>query len=198
MTKTYKNQKNTIIKSLCILACLIFSYQTAIAQEEEKKEKDTTRGLGKEYQITTTYVHNWIKFWPFSGKRVQGGRKYSYTPKDNKAAVVVFLASWDLSSQRLIRRVLELEKAYKAKHTEFVYVFSHDTQKDAHNFIDYMKMNDSTSILANQKLLQKFKEPELMSIYVADRNHWLVLRYIDVKKKELSALDDFLRGINSM
>lgn len=196
----FRVQKNP---SSIIFALIFFLMASSVLRAQEQKKaaastEEGKEGVGKEFQITNEYTHNWVRFWGFSGKIVGTDRMFEYTPHGNIATVVVFLASWDRPSQLLIHQILKLEEKYGTQHTKFIYVFSHDTHKDAGNFIDHMKMNDSTSIIANHKLLQQFKEPQLVTIYVADRHHWLASRYISVSREDLQHLDAFLRGINAM
>ena len=188
-------------KSLFLQFLFLISTQFSLAfgQEVKDEEEDARPGaLGKEYQVTSTYTHQWITFPQIEGKRVGSGLDYSYNPIYGRAVVVVFLASWDRASQRLIAKILELDDKYSKLHTDFIYVFSHDTQKDAENFMEHLKMVDKNSIIANHKVLKTFKEPELVSLYLGDRHNWLTARFLSADDKELVELDKLLSGINAM
>ena len=195
------------------LVFLMALMKLAVAQDK-KKEKEgeevgVTEAITSEYIITDDYVHSWISFPKVpKTKKVVTGAEYSYTPKKGKAAVVIFVASWCQPCQLMIPKLVEIEKKYSKLHTDFIYVFTHDRQKDARDFVLHVrkqfKDKDSpnfrpldTSILATQKLLNNFHTPSPPGIYVGDRHAYLNRRFLRVRPEKLPELDDYLRRMNS-
>jgi thiol-disulfide isomerase/thioredoxin len=153
---------------------------------EDPKDK-----LSKEYEITDSYTHKWIKFPEFSAPSLATEETYDFKHKWGEATVVVFLASWCLPCQQIIKEVIRIEKKYQKNYTKFIYVFSHDTRSDALGFMQLHKLS-GLSVLSTGELLTAFHQPELPSIYVADRYGWLVARYLDTNFEHLKDLDKFL------
>lgn len=187
---------------IMIPASTIFAQDVEI--RDEPKKKDDKKGprverpqLNKDYVVTNKYVHKWVKFPSFAGELLTGSR-LEIKPHRGQAEVVIFLASWCRPCQMLINEFKSLEERYSKLHTRFTYVFAHDTRQDAEAFSKHTKLSGHNTLLANPKLLRQFKQPELPSIYVADRTRWLVARYVPVKRDDLAELDDFLRGTNTM
>ena len=140
--------------------------------------------------ITTEYVHNWKTFPTITGKRVTGG-KLTIKPQKGQALVAVFLASWCLPCQKLINDIKALEKKFSKRHTRFVYIFAADTVADAQGFRKAYNLGKN-AMVANVKLMKEFNQPELPSIYVADRQTWMIWRAVNVKRENLTELDKFL------
>ena len=129
------------------------------AEGEGEKKGEESGEIGEEFIITDSYVHKWIKFPTIKGQRVGSFTNFTYRPIKGKAVVVIFIASWCRTCQKLIGDFIDLEKKYTRLHTDFIYVFSHDTKKDATNFVDHFKM-DGHNIMANHTVLRSFKEPD--------------------------------------
>ncbi|MGE0174500.1 MAG: TlpA family protein disulfide reductase [Oligoflexales bacterium] len=177
------------MKFLAIIVLLI-NVGTAFAENHGESENPQDK-LNKEYDITDTYTHKWIKFPEFSAQDVQTEQTVDFKHKWGEATVVVFLASWCLPCQQLIKELMRIEKKYQKNYTKFIYVFSHDTREDALGFRKTYNLK-GLSILSTGELLNAFHQPELPSIYVADRYGWLVTRYLDTNFEHLKDLDKFL------
>lgn len=179
------------VKSLIFVLLLLAS--AALAEEEDEER---AASLSPEYILTTDYVHEWIAFPEIKGTRVGRAIDLDYKPVFGRATVLFFIASWDLNTQDLIDEFMALENSYSPLHTDFIYIFSHDTDADALHFMEEVGIKGD-AILANHEVLKAFKQPPLPSIYVGDRNNWFTMRFLEVKPTELKRLDEFLRGINS-
>jgi hypothetical protein len=88
-----------------------------------------------------------------------------------------------------------LEKKYENLHTQFIYVFTHDTKTDATGFAK--EYGISKGLVANTALLQSFHNPELPTIYLGDRHGWLLKRWIKSEPKNLAELDQILKVLTS-
>lgn len=150
-----------------------------------------------EYEITNNYVHQWIPFPTINGKSVLYNNNIIFKPKKDYASVVFFISSWCIPCQNLMGRFKQLEKKYSGLYTRFFYVMSHDTAKDAKGFNREYKIGENC-VNANFDILKNFHNPELPSIYVADRRGWLTMRYIKATYKDTEKLEHFLDLINGI
>ena len=94
----------------------------------------------------------------------------------------------------MIKSFKELEE----KHSElmkFIYVFSHDLLQDSKGFAKAYNLNQG--VLAYHELLKTFHNPELPSVYISDRDGWLIDRYIKVKIDDFEKIDKLLTLITS-
>lgn len=165
----------------------------APSKSKGKDDKDAHAAASEQTgsQISQHYVHRWVPFPPIQGKQLEGERSFSYKPQKGRVIVTVFLASWCLPCQELIKPLQKLEEKFKSRYTDFVYVFAHDTELDATGFAKAYKMS-AQSIIGSAKLLEAFHQPELPSIYVGDRYGWLVTRKLNAEEKDVGELDRFL------
>lgn len=176
-----------------MLACISWGLgQAGITLAAEDKGKLQEQKIGENYVITDKYVHEWIKFPTLSGKAVNTDETVLITPRPGEPLVVFFLASWCLPCQGLVGKVQELDAKFAPLGVKFVYAFSHDTAKDAHGFWTAHDMKGQ-AIIVDRKTLDAFHQPELPTIYVADRHAWLISRTIKTKPQDLAALEGFLK-----
>ena len=163
----------------------------AIQTHGNEKTKGLLRSTSSLNATTDTYTHSWQSFPSITGHLVSDNSSTTIEAQRGKAIVAIFIASWCLPCQNLIRDIKSLEKKFHERHTEFVYIFAHDTQADARGFTKVYGIGNN-ALLANVKLMKDFKQPVLPSIYVADRQTWMIWRSLDVKRKDLANLDEFL------
>jgi len=163
-----------------------------ITQAADDKGKLQEQKIGENYVITDKYTHDWIKFPPLSGKSVNANETVQITPRPGEPMVVFFLASWCLPCQGLVAKVQELDAKFAPLGVKFVYAFSHDTAKDAQGFWTAHGMKGH-ALIVDRKTLDAFHQPELPTIYVADRHAWLISRTIKTKPQDLAALEGFLK-----
>ncbi len=123
--------------------------------------------------------------------RLSDERRHTYTAERGYVLVTMFLASWCLPCQQIIRDTLELEEKYRGRHTKFLYVFAQDTLIDAQGFQKAYKLGDNAA-LADGKILESFHQPELPSFYISDRNQWMTMRRLAAEKGDLIEIDQFL------
>lgn len=116
--------------------------------------------------------------------------------KNGESLVAVFIASWCIPCQNLIEDIKKMQKKHNNAFTNFVYIFTHDTRDDAHGFAMVHQLKEA--YLATPDLLKSFHQPPLPSIYVSDRQSWMVMRRLEVNEKGLEDIDRFLDLHNSM
>ena len=158
-----------------------------VAKAEEKSEM-VKRAEGLD--VTSDYVHRWIKFPTGTGKSITGGEN-SVGAQEGYITVIFFLASWDIKSQELLARFKKLESTYKNISTHFIYVFTHDTFEDAVAFAADSAI--SSGLVAGHELHKNFHHPKIPSIYVGDKDGWLSARFLDTTVKDIEVLDEYLR-----
>ena len=180
------------LSSFCLAISVVTAGLASKATAEEATQKTTSKGsLSPLYLSTNRYLHSWLSFPKIAMTRLSDERRYTYSIERGQALVTMFLASWCLPCQQIIRDTLELENKYHNRHTRFLYVFAHDTLADAQGFQKAYKLGDNAG-LAEGKLLDTFHQPELPSFYVGDRNGWMTLRRLAATKKDLIEIDEFL------
>ncbi len=136
------------------------------------------------------YVHHWIKMPPFAAASILGLDSQEVKSQPGRVLVLFFLASWCEPCQEIIGEVRRLEKRYQGLAADFVYVFAHDTRDDAAGFMREHGMNQG--LLANHDLLKEYHNPELPTVYVGDRDGFLLTRYIKVNSANLTDLNNLL------
>lgn len=140
--------------------------------------------------VSGGYVHHWIKMPSFSAANVLDLDAVDVGPRRGRMMIVFFLASWCEPCQEIVADVRRLEQRYQGLAADFVYVFAHDTRDDAAGFMREHHM--TRGVLANHDVLTEYHNPELPTVYVGDRDGWLLTRYIKVKATDLAALDKWL------
>jgi thiol-disulfide isomerase/thioredoxin len=175
---------------------LAFAPQAISAEESPKKkgvpkaeEKSAMVKRAEGFTITRDYVHRWIKYPSGSGKSLSGGDT-TVSGRDGYITVTFFIASWDIKSQELLRAFQKIEAKYRGLSTNFVYVFSHDTFEDAAAFAKDAGIGNG--VVAAHELQKNFHHPKIPSVYVGDKDGWLVSRFLDTTPEDLGKLDKFL------
>jgi len=142
--------------------------------------------------VTDHYAHKWIKFPTIEGNSIFGDKKIKVEPRKGTISVIVFISSWDVSSQKLVPQLKRIEDKYKDLYINIFYIFSHDLRTDARNFTNEFKLNKDRLILGNTALLKTFHNPPLVTIYMSDRQGWLSHRVLKAKTKDIKRLDQLI------
>lgn len=175
-----------------VVACLLLVSELAHANsapaKEAAAEPQKPRGPSRHY------VHQWIAMPSFSGHGLLDD-DVDFAPRKGRAAVIVFIASWCEPCQKVMPKLQLLEKRYKNLHTDFVYVFAHDTKEDAQGFMKEYGVSDA--VLGNNEILKAYKNPELPTVYVGDRKGWMMTRYVRTDNADLDELDRLLRYVTA-
>ena len=138
-----------------------------------------------------------LPFPSFTADAIGLQQSIEFKPKKGRAAMLIFVASWSETCQVLMPEFKQLARKYASESTDVYFVFAHDTKQDAEGFVKEHKLTQ-TSIMANVDLLISFKNPELPSIYIADRWTYLADRFINVKKSDLDAVDAAMGKITAL
>lgn len=138
-----------------------------------------------------TYVKQWIAFPALNLKILDSSEPLEKKAPKGRIQLVVFIASWCVPCQQIIDDFTRLEAKHKAKYTDLIYVFAHDTEADARAFAKFHKIEDK-AFLGTAKMLEDFHQPELPSVYASDRYGWLAYRKLNIKESEIAELDTFI------
>ena len=138
-----------------------------------------------------------LPFPPFKAEAIGLQKTIDYKPKKGRAAMLIFVASWCEPCQVLMPEFKQLARKYANENTDVYFVFAHDTREDASGFVKEHQLAQ-TSVMANVDLLIAFKNPELPSIYLADRWTYLGDRFIKVKKSDINAVDAAMGKITAL
>ncbi len=149
----------------------------------------------KSYIASGGYVHSWIPFPTLNGTDL-AGKKLTIEPATAKINVYVVTASWCIKCQNLMDYLKTLSKNILPVNAKFIYVFAHDTAKDAKGFVDTYKIGEQT-IMASSEILKELHNPQLPSIQLADRNAWLLTRFDNATRQDLKELETLLQYMGS-
>ena len=182
---------NIKIKLACTLISFVFFSlidATKAAKDKSALEKErTAKGV-----TSRTYVHNWKKMPNLTIKNIRQGEIMKVQPQRGRTTVIIFLASWCLPCQQIIGKIRKIEARYQKNFTDFLYIFSHDTEVDARGFMNTYGLKDN-GFLNTKKVSLHFHQPQIPSIYVSDRYNWLTMRLLKPKSQDLKKLTDYLK-----
>lgn len=156
------------------LICLLTVWWPSHASAEQAAQK-------------TVYQHGWRSFPKLTGENLMTGEAVEVNPERGQAVVAFFLASWCVPCQKLTPTLLDLAKNKHSSQYKLYFIFAHDTKSDAQGFAKEYQLHENI-ILADHDLLAAFKNPPLPSIYLSDRNTWLLSRWLEPTDKDIEQL----------
>lgn len=159
-----KKMKNN---ALCIMVIAVLSH-TAFAQdpEEEKPVEQATK-------ITNDYVHQWVEMPKITLPNAIGGQIQLGKRKD-RIYVTFFLATYCIPCQSMTPRILEIEEKYKELDVEFNYVFVADLPKDVSSYMTTYGILRGG--VGSEKVQSVFNSPRLPTVFISDRNGFLIAK----------------------
>jgi thiol-disulfide isomerase/thioredoxin len=131
-----------------------------------------------------------------SGLDIQTGEKVAFKAVRGRAVAAVFVASWCDPCQQLMPDIKNIISKYNQTYVDTVFIFAHDTKKDALGFIKEHKLT-APAILANHELLKSFKNPQIPALYLSDRYQYMGKRFIKLSTKDLPVLDQYLAKLTA-
>lgn len=149
---------------------------------------DAKNALGT--SAPTRYVHQWIPMPKLAATDLKSQDSVSIGSRKGRSMVVFFIASWCEPCQNISGLLLNLTGRYSRLPVDFYFVFSHDTLDDARGFMTEHKIPQG--YLAEFATLKSFNNPELPSIYVGDRQGWLLTRKLKAEPKDIKELQETL------
>lgn len=142
------------------------------------------------------YVHKWLAFPAITGADFPSGEKKSIHAKEGTVLVAFFVASWCIPCQNMVEQLIQLEEQLKKVHTQFVYIFAHDTADDVEQFVKDHRLQ-STIVIADHEVLKAFHNPKIPTAYVSDRRTWLSQRFMELDAKKLSELQTTIKKMTA-
>lgn len=145
----------------------------------------------------STYIHHWVAMPSFSARLVPSLDKVTIKPVVGRIEVLVFLASWNVTTLRIAPKLAELDKRYAPYGVDFVYAFSHDQLADIRGFLKEFPLS-GRKVLANQKLIATHMQPKIPTILVADKHGWLTYRTSTFTKATFEDLETILATLSGL
>jgi thiol-disulfide isomerase/thioredoxin len=163
---------------------------------KDSKDGEAAKPEKSKLDLTDGYVHEWVPFPTFSAMALPGGGKLDFKPELGQMSVIIMIATWCAPCVRMMPEILRLEARTAKLPVRFVHVFTHDTRQDATGFMAEYGMK--SGVLANHELLAAFKNPDLPAIFVADRNTWMLARYIKANPKDLADVEESIKYLTAI
>ncbi len=154
---------------------------------------DAKNALGT--SAPTRYVHQWIPMPKLVATDLRSQDGVSISTRKGRSMVVFFIASWCEPCQNISGQLLNLTSRFSRLPVDFYFVFSHDTLEDARGFMAEHKIPQG--YLAEFATLKNFNNPELPSIYVGDRQGWLLTRKLKAEPKDIRDLQETLEYLTA-
>jgi thiol-disulfide isomerase/thioredoxin len=169
--------------------CSLFSFalhSAAFAQGPQEESEAKSKFL-----ISDNYVHEWLATPTIEGESIFGDRTLTFTPRYGRSVALIFISSWCIPCQNLMPELMGLYKKHSKLFSDIIFVFSNDTAQDAQGFAQEYNL-EAPAILANDKLLDLFNQPESPTIYIGDRRGWLTKRMKSSTREDIKRADQFL------
>lgn len=188
------------------VSVVVFAENKKAENTKTKEPKETSKAIGSKntmtmqdkaesVRLTDDYVHRWVRLPTAKGTSISGGT-VNIGPVEGYIDVFIFLSSWNIPSQQYIKKFKELEEQFSYLKTRFVYIFTHETMADAEGFVKEYKLKNA--VLAGHDINKAYHNPTVPSVYIGDRNGWLLNRYLEFKDEDFKTLKEFLITITVM
>lgn len=165
-------------------------------KKDKHDNKEEAKPAKSKMELTDGYVHEWIPFPTFNATALPDGSKFDFKPERGQMTIVVMVATWCAPCVKLMPDILRLEARTARLPVRFVHVFTHDTKQDATGFMAEYGMK--AAVLANHGVLEAFKNPDLPAIFVADRNNWMLMRYIKATPSDLAEVEESIKYLTAI
>lgn len=186
------------MKHLLILLFLyIFNFYPSKSLGAQQKQSSGSKILSNAVVASDRYVHKWIKFPKIKGSSL-GGEDVEYTGIKGQVEVLVFIGSSCIPCQHLIRPLQKIKREFGKLDTSFTYIFTHDTLSDARAFVKVHALENDRTMIAGHSILESYNNPMTPTIYLADRNNWLIYRWQKADGKSLKKLKKVLRFLTAI
>lgn len=173
---------------LCLLLLMI-SPGLGVAQQSAQSESAIPRPPDRR-----SYLNTWQTMPTIVARTVPHLKKTTVRPVKGRVEVLVFLASWNVTTLRIIRSLQQLEQTYSSHKVDFVYAFSHDQLADIRGFLKEFPLKGRT-ILANRKVLAAHANPKIPTIIISDKHNWMTLRTSTFTETTFSRVDRLLAAL---
>lgn len=162
----------------------------AFAAKAPEPEEQADKPDPNSFKPTNGYVHQWNRLPEISGTDLLTRKRVRFGRRPGVVSVPVFIASWCTLCRKIIEDVKKLAEVYPKSFFEIIYVFAHDTQRDALAFAKEYQLEPA--VLADMALLQDYHNPDLPTLYLGDRRGWMAKR---CERCKAEGLKDFERSV---
>ena len=180
--------------NIFIFLLFLICRERFVFAKKDKRSLNEIYKSAESFITTNDYVHRWIPMPPLNGFSLEGEEMTLELKKDS-VNIILFVSSWSIPSQEIILELLALTEEFKDKPVEFMYVFTHDLPKDAKEFSEDYKIKNA--MIASSKLLELYHNPSLPTIYIGDRNGWILTRVIKPSSKDLRRVSKIVHSLSS-
>jgi len=163
--------------------------------KDEPKTAPVVEGPDAKNALANTapvrYVHQWLPMPKIIATPVDTLEATTLTPKAGRMMVVFFIASWCEPCQDLTAKLVSMSSGLSNLPIDFYYIFTHDAVDDAKGFMTEYKI--SHGYIAELDTLKNFNNPELPSIYIADRDGWMLTRFLKANQQDADETKRIIR-----
>lgn len=145
----------------------------------------------------STYIHNWLAMPSFTARRVPDLAKVTIKPTVGRIQVLLFVASWNVTTLRIAPRLAELERRYSQQGVDFVFAFSHDQLADIRGFLKEFAWQGRT-VLADRGLLAAHMEPKIPTLLISDKHGWMTYRTSTFSRASFAEIDKLLAALSGL
>ena len=175
------------------------STNSTVAGEDKKSSDQSSDSPTSSYNPRDEelrYINNWIAMRPIQGRSLYDGNPVQISSEQGVSYLIFFISSWCSTCKTRVQDLKKLQDTHSKLYTKVIYAFSHDTYDDALNF---SKKHDiqKDSILVDDPTLAGYSNPHIPSIFVIDRNSWIIDAYQSFDQENLRNIDEILNLINS-
>lgn len=178
------------LKTFAALAATLAFTRVSIAADKPAENPIRPRPVDRR-----SYIHNWQTLPSFTARMLPSLAAQTVQPELGRIEVQVFLASWNVTSQRIIHDLAHLERRFPG--VAFVYLFSHDQAVDAKAFLKEYPMR-GRAFLANSKVLGAHTDPKIPTLIIADKNNWLTYRTSKFSPRTFAKIDRLLTALTGL
>jgi thiol-disulfide isomerase/thioredoxin len=191
-----KPHRNVYFILAIFAACAQYTFAQNSPEDGDASGSSSQASIDAEDSNTDNYVHKWIAIPSVETQPLLGSDKTLLESRKGRITVVFFLASWCEPCQLLIDDLANLEQRYQALNTDFFYVFTHDSKRDAEGFMQEFTLKNG--MLASPDAIRTFHNPAPPAIYVSDRHGWLVTRYVKAGSRDVVKLGELLKYLTAI
>lgn len=207
----FKSQK--IKKFIFFTLLILFSSNLLLASEKSKNTQASSTEASEDKESSKVssdsaahpynprdenfkYINSWIAMRPVQGKSLYDGNPTEISSEPGVSYLIFFISSWCSTCKTKIQDLKKLQDTHSKLYTKVIYAFSHDTYEDALNF---SKKHDiqKDSVLVDDPTLAAYSNPHIPSVFVVDRNTWIIDAYQSLDQENLRDIDEILNLINS-
>lgn len=145
----------------------------------------------------STYIHHWQAMPKFTARQLPGLSKVKVEPIQGRIQVLVFLASWNVTSLRIAPKLAKFSRRYSSRGVDFIYAFSHDQLADIRGFLKEFPL-EGLKVLADRALIAAHMEPKIPTLLISDKHGWLTYRTSGFSRATFAEVDQLLGALSGL